>query len=373
MFDFLIISAALLGIGYAVLWLTVLKMPRFKRSVKLNGKTVIITGSNTGIGRATALDLAKRGARIILACRDKQRAESAANDIKKQSGNNEIVYMHLDLASLQSVRSFAENFLKTEPRLDILINNAGEISFFSTKDGLGMIFGVNHIGHFLLTVLLLDRLKACAPSRVVTVSSRGYEIGNIDFECINAHKDLGRGNSALSLLRLYTHSKLCNILFTHELAKRLEGTNVTCYSLHPGAIRTEIGRHANLLWKMVLTPIMALFFRDVESGVQTTLYCALQEGIEHLSGRYFSKCAVQKVRAKARDDATAKKLWEVSERLSGLACRLEMPLMITNRDPPHPTCPTSNVTITSKHLCSRNTNRSPFCLFINPSETDRRQ
>uniref|UniRef100_A0A4W4F321 Dehydrogenase/reductase (SDR family) member 13a, tandem duplicate 1 n=1 Tax=Electrophorus electricus TaxID=8005 RepID=A0A4W4F321_ELEEL len=309
MFDFLIISAALLGIGYAVLWLTVLKMPRFKRSVKLNGKTVIITGSNTGIGRATALDLAKRGARIILACRDKQRAEMGAG-----AG---IVYMHLDLASLQSVRSFAENFLKTEPRLDILINNAGEISFFS--DGLGMIFGVNHIGHFLLTVLLLDRLKACAPSRVVTVSSRGYEIGNIDFECINAHKDLGRGNSALSLLRLYTHSKLCNILFTHELAKRLEGTNVTCYSLHPGAIRTEIGRHANLLWKMVLTPIMALFFRDVESGVQTTLYCALQEGIEHLSGRYFSKCAVQKVRAKARDDATAKKLWEVSERLSGLA------------------------------------------------------
>uniref|UniRef100_A0A4W4F5V5 Dehydrogenase/reductase (SDR family) member 13a, tandem duplicate 1 n=1 Tax=Electrophorus electricus TaxID=8005 RepID=A0A4W4F5V5_ELEEL len=246
------------------------------------------------------------GARIILACRDKQRAESAANDIKKQSGNNEIVYMHLDLASLQSVRSFAENFLKTEPRLDILINNAGVVIDGKTKDGLGMIFGVNHIGHFLLTVLLLDRLKACAPSRVVTVSSRGYEIGNIDFECINAHKDLGRGNSALSLLRLYTHSKLCNILFTHELAKRLEGTNVTCYSLHPGL-------------SMVLTPIMALFFRDVESGVQTTLYCALQEGIEHLSGRYFSKCAVQKVRAKARDDATAKKLWEVSERLSGLA------------------------------------------------------
>ncbi|XP_066506890.1 dehydrogenase/reductase SDR family member 13 isoform X2 [Hoplias malabaricus] len=238
---------------------------------------------------------------------------------QQESGNNQVLYMHLDLASLQSVRSFVENFLKTESRLDILINNAGLATRGKTKDGFGIIFGVNHLGHFLLTVLLLERLKECAPSRVVTVSSDAHKFGKIDFDCINTHKKLGLGDSALALLGLYSDSKLCNVLFTHELAKRLEGTNVTCFSLHPGAIKTEIGRDANLWWKLVLFPITMLFFLDVDSGAQTSLYCALQEGIEHLSGRYFSKCATVDLSAKARDDATARKLWEVSERLCGLA------------------------------------------------------
>ncbi|XP_062869756.1 dehydrogenase/reductase SDR family member 13 [Trichomycterus rosablanca] len=318
MFTLLMTCAVLLCI-YIIVCLTVLNMPRCESSAKLHGKTVIITGANTGIGKATALELAKTGARVILACRDKQRAEAAVNDIRKESGNNEVVYMHLDLASLQSVRSFAETFLKTERRLDILINNAGLVTQGKTEEGFGMIFGVNHIGHFLLTMLLLDRLKECGPSRVVTVASRAYEIGNIDFDCINTHKDLRLGNSSIDLLRIYSHSKLCNVLFTHELAKRLEGTKVTCYSLHPGPIKTDIGRYASFWWKMIFVPITALFFVDVESGAQTTLHCAIQEGIEPLSGRYFSGCAVQKVYAKARDDATAKKLWEVSERLCGLA------------------------------------------------------
>ncbi|KAL7846486.1 hypothetical protein SRHO_G00214660 [Serrasalmus rhombeus] len=317
MFYLLAVCGALLGV-YALLRLTVFKMPRCKSSAKLHGKTVVVTGSNTGIGKATAMNLAKRGARVILACRDKQRAEAAVNDIKKESGNNEVLYMHLDLASLQSVRSFAENFLKAEPRLDILINNAGLVVRGKTEDGFGMIFGVNHLGHFLLTILLLDRLKECAPSRVVTVSSSAHVIGKVDFDCINTHKDLDLGDSAIRLLKIYSHSKVCNILFTHELAKKLEGTNVTCFSLHPGIIKTEIGRHSNLWWKIILAPFV-LFSSDVESGAQTVLHCALQEGIEPLSGRYFSKCAVADVSAVARDDATAKKLWEVSERLCGLA------------------------------------------------------
>ncbi|XP_072514840.1 dehydrogenase/reductase SDR family member 13 [Salminus brasiliensis] len=318
MFPLLVLCGALLG-AYLLLCLTVLRLPRCKSPVKLHGKTVVITGANTGIGKSTAMDLAKRGARVILACRDQQRAEAAVSDIKKESGNNEVLYMHLDLANLQSVRSFAENFLKAESRLDILINNAGLVMRGKTKDGFGMIFGVNHLGHFLLTVLLLERLKACSPSRVVTVSSGAHRVGKIDFDCINTHKDLGVGDSAVALFKLYSNSKLCNVLFTHELARRLENTNVTCYSLHPGAIKTEIGRHSNLWWKMALLPITTLFFLDVESGAQTTLHCALQEGIEHLSGRYFSKCAVEEASTKARDDATAKKLWEVSERLCGLA------------------------------------------------------
>ncbi|XP_016412112.1 retinol dehydrogenase 12-like [Sinocyclocheilus rhinocerous] len=227
--------------------------------------------------------------------------------------------MHLDLASLKSVRSFAENFLKKESRLEILINNAGLVIGGKTEDGFGRIFGVNHLGHFLLTILLLEMLKECGPSRVVTVSSMAHCRGKIGFDCINTHKDLGLGNSTLALIMLYSHSKLCNVLFTHELAKRLKGTNVTCYSLHPGAIKTDIGRHGNLWWRLFMAPILLLFFSDVESGAQTSLYCALQEGIEPLTGRYFSSCAVQNVSAKARDDAVAKKLWEVSERLVGLA------------------------------------------------------
>lgn len=318
MFTVLLICGGLVGF-YLLLCVTVLQLPKCKSTAKLHGKTVVVTGANTGIGRATALDLARRGARVILACRDESRAQTAVTHIQRETGNKEVMYMHLDLASLKSVRSFAENFLKNESRLDILINNAGLVIGGKTEDGFGRIFGVNHLGHFLLTILLLERLKECGPSRVVTVSSMAHWWGKIDFNCINTHKDLALGNSTLDLLKLYSNSKLCNILFTHELAKKLKGTNVTCYSLHPGAIKTDIGRHGNLWWRLLMAPILQLFFLDVDSGAQTSLHCALQEGLEPLSGRYFSSCAVKNVPAKARDDAAAKKLWEVSERLVGLA------------------------------------------------------
>ncbi|XP_051541518.1 dehydrogenase/reductase SDR family member 13 isoform X2 [Myxocyprinus asiaticus] len=318
MFTILLICGGLVGL-YLLLCVTVLKPSKCQSTAKLHGKTVIVTGANTGIGRATALDLAGRGARVILACRDENRAQAAVTHIQKETGNKDVLYMHLDLASLLSVRTFVENFLKRESRLDILINNAGLVLGGKTKDGFGKIFGVNHLGHFLLTVLLLERLKECGPSRVVTVSSMAHLWGKIDFNCINTHKDLGFGNSTMNLLKLYADSKLCNILFTYELAKRLKDTNVTCYSLHPGAIKTEIGRHSSIWWQLFMIPIFLLFFKDVDAGAQTSLYCALQEGLEPLSGSYFSSCAVQKVPAKARDDAAARKLWEVSERLCGLA------------------------------------------------------
>ncbi|KAJ8276608.1 hypothetical protein COCON_G00083600 [Conger conger] len=277
-----------------------------------------LSGANTGIGKTTALDLAKRGARVILACRNQQRAEAAVCDIKRESGNDEVVYMNLDLGSLQSVRSFTETFLKTEPRLDLLINNAGIFLQGRTEDGFGMIFGVNHLGHFLLTLLLLERLKESGSSRVVNVSSRAHLFGAIDFNFLSTHKDLGVGDTGFQTFLLYSHSKLCNVLFTHELAKRLQGTSVTCYSLHPGPVRTEIARYTSIWWRLFITPIYWLFFVDPVSGAQTTLHCALQEGIEPLSGGYFSDCAVVDLLPKAKDDAVARKLWEVSERLSGL-------------------------------------------------------
>ncbi|XP_054861633.1 dehydrogenase/reductase SDR family member 13-like isoform X3 [Amphiprion ocellaris] len=290
----LLLCGALAVGGIFLLRLTVFKLPRCKSAAKLHGKTAVVTGANTGIGKTTAMDLARRGAKVILACRDRRRAEAAVQEIIQETGNQQVIFMQLDLASLQSVRSFADNFLKSEPRLDLLINNAGLISDGKTEDGFGMIFGVNHLGSFLLTMLLLDRLKASGPSRVVNVASQAYESGKVDFNYLTTHKELGLGNSNMQLLAKYCHSKLCNVLFTYELAKRLQGSDVTCYSLHPAA--------------------------DADSGAQTSLHCALEPGIEHLSGHYFTQCApLTTIDPKARDDATSRKLWELSQTFCGLS------------------------------------------------------
>ncbi|KAI7800857.1 dehydrogenase/reductase SDR family member 13a.3 [Triplophysa rosa] len=312
-----VLAAAIFS--YILIYYSLFRGSRFKSSAKLKGKTAIVTGSNTGIGKATALDLARRGARVILACRNQEKAEAAVYDIRRESGNSEVLYMHLDLASLKSVRNFAETFLKSEPRLDLLINNAGLITCGKTEDGFGMAFGVNHLGHFLLTLLLLDRLKEAEHSRIVNVSALLHRLGSVDFNLLNTQKDLVTGQSSWHAFRAYCHSKLCNVLFTRELANCLEGTNVTCYCLHPGVIATEIGRYMGLWQRLLSFPISKLFFLDTEAGAQTTLYCALQEGLEPLSGRYFSSCGLQNVSALGRDDALARKLWEDSERLCGLS------------------------------------------------------
>uniref|UniRef100_A0A671N581 Dehydrogenase/reductase (SDR family) member 13a, duplicate 3 n=1 Tax=Sinocyclocheilus anshuiensis TaxID=1608454 RepID=A0A671N581_9TELE len=292
-----VLLSVLVGVlaAYILIYYSLFKGARFNSNVTLKGKTAIVTGSNTGIGKATALDLAKRGARVFLACRNKEKAEAAVYDIRKESGNPEVLYMHLDLASLKSVRNFAETFLKSEPRLDLLINSAGLIASGRTEDGFGMAFGVNYLEH----------------SRVINVADVLHRLGSVDFILLNTHKH-AEGCA-------YCHSKLCNVLFTRELANRLEGTSVTCYCLHPGAIATEIDRNMGVLQKLLLLPMSKLFFLDPEGGAQTTLYCALQEGLEPLSGWYFSSCALQNVSAHGRDDALAKKLWEVSERLCGLS------------------------------------------------------
>ncbi|KAK5869072.1 hypothetical protein PBY51_010032 [Eleginops maclovinus] len=318
MSTFLLVVGAVVGIAYLYRHIVVKGMQCTSKA-RLVGKTVIVTGSNTGIGKSTAIDLAKRGARVILACRSMQRGQAALEEVKRESGSNQVVFMPLDLGSLKSVRSFAENFLKSEPRLDILINNAGIFLQGRTEDGLGMMFGVNHIGHFLLTNLLLDRLKECGPSRVVNVSSVGHNFGKINFDCLNTQKALGTGTSVMEVFQYYCDSKLCNVLFTHELAKRLKGTKVTCYSLHPGAINSELARNTSSVMLMLMKPMTMFFWKNTVQGSQTTLHCALQDGIEPLNGRYFSNCTVRNLYAKAKDDAAAKKLWELSERLCGLA------------------------------------------------------
>ncbi|XP_007573480.1 PREDICTED: dehydrogenase/reductase SDR family member 13-like isoform X2 [Poecilia mexicana] len=304
---------------YVLVFYGLFKGTRCLSPAWLKGKTVVVTGSNTGIGKSTALELAKRGARVILACRNKEKAEAAVFDIRSESGNPQVVFMQLDLASLKSVRSFAETFLKTEPRLDILINNAGVLGPGCTEEGFDLAFGVNHLGHFLLTNLLLERLRLCGPSRVITVSALLHRIGSIDFQRLAPQTDAVPPQSAWSSLQAYCNSKLCNVLFTRELANRLEGTDVTCYTLHPGVIYTELCRNLSQWLQLLMMPLAKLFLLDPSGGCQTTLYCALQEGIEPLSGRYFSSCALQQVGANGRDDGLAKKLWEVSERLTGMA------------------------------------------------------
>ncbi|XP_061781897.1 dehydrogenase/reductase SDR family member 13-like [Nerophis lumbriciformis] len=297
----------------------VVKGKQCRSPARLHGKTVIVTGSNTGIGKMTAIDLARRGARVILACRSRQRGEDALEDVKKESGSSQVVFMQLDLGNLKSVRSFAETFLRDEARLDILINNAGVYLQGRTEDGVGMMFGVNHLGHFLLTNLLLERLQECQPSRVVNVSSLAHNFGKIDFDCLSKHKALGLGTSFAQVSQIYSDSKLCNVLFTHQLAKRLQGSQVTCYALHPGAINSDLARNTSSFLQILLKPVTVYFFKNTVQGSQTTLHCALQEGIEPLSGRYFSNCTVRDVYAKAKDDGAAKKLWEISEKMCALA------------------------------------------------------
>ncbi|KAM3594990.1 uncharacterized protein V6R79_016627 [Siganus canaliculatus] len=318
MFHLLLVAALLLG-GYVLLTTTLFRRSRCKGNAAMAGKTVIITGGNTGIGKATAMHLARKGARVILACRNQGKAEAAIADIQQETGSCDVLYMQLDLASLKSVRRFTEIFLKTESRLDLLINNAGLVADGRTEDGFGVQFGVNHLGHFLLTVLLLERLQEAGGGRVVTVSSMAHCWGQVDCEALAANRHLGTGRYSWQFFQAYCNSKLCNVLFTHELAKRLRGTAATCYSVHPGVVRTELSRHVSLWQKVFIEPVAQLLFLDPEAGAQTTLHCCLQEGIEPLSGRYFSCCAVQEVGVRARDDVVARKLWEVSEKLCGLS------------------------------------------------------
>ncbi|XP_028287303.1 retinol dehydrogenase 13-like [Parambassis ranga] len=283
---------------------------------RLDGKTILITGANTGIGKETALDLARRGARVILACRDMDRANTAAEDVRNQSGNGNVIVKKLDLASLQSVRELAHDVLASEERLDVLINNAGVMSCprWQTEDGFEMQFGVNHLGHFLLTNCLLDLLKKSSPSRIINVSSLAHEKGQIYFDDINQEKDYNPWKS-------YGQSKLANVLFTRELAKKLQGTGVTAYSLHPGVIRTELGRHlwpTIPLWKRVVYLPFMFFIKSATDGAQTTIYCAVEESLQNDSGLYYSDCAPKKAASQGLDDEAAKKLWDLSASMVGL-------------------------------------------------------
>uniref|UniRef100_V9L1T7 Cytosolic 5'-nucleotidase 1B n=1 Tax=Callorhinchus milii TaxID=7868 RepID=V9L1T7_CALMI len=314
------VSLALLGAGLLVARRLLRVGPgggrrRVTMAMPMRGKTVIVTGANSGIGKAAAGELARAGARVILACRDPRAAQEAVADIRRLTPAGELLPRRLDLSSLSSVTSFCQQVLQEETRLDVLINNAGifQCPYMKTEDGFEMQFGVNHLGHFLLTNLLLDLLKRSAPSRIVVVSSKLYKYGEINFDDLNSEKNYNKSFS-------YSRSKLANILFTHELDKRLVGTGVTVNVLHPGIVRTNLGRHINIpmlgmpLFKMVSWA----FFKTPLQGAETPLYLATAPEVEQVSGKYFGDCKEEELLPKAKDDAVAKKLWEVSERMVGL-------------------------------------------------------
>jgi retinol dehydrogenase-12 len=271
---------------------------------ELGGRTFLVTGANTGIGKATAEALAGRGASVYVASRSRDKGEAAVAAIKAATGSDSVFFLALDLADLESVRSCAEGFLAGGEPLHVLVNNAGVAGARGlTKQGFELMFGVNHLGHFLLTQLLLDRLVASAPARVVTVSSDShYSARGIDFEAVR------RPARGITGLGEYAVSKLCNVLFSQELARRTAGTGVHSYALHPGVVASDI-------WRRVPWPVRPLVTRRMltaDQGAQTSLYCATSASVAADSGLFYDKCALREASEVATPEL-GRALWERSE------------------------------------------------------------
>nr|XP_042897400.1 retinol dehydrogenase 12-like [Parasteatoda tepidariorum] len=279
----------------------------------MEGKVVIITGANSGIGFETALEMAARKAKVILACRNLELGQAAANEIIARSCNTDVYVRRIDLSSLDSVKEFAAEIHATEKRLDVLIHNAGttpKSGLHLTKDNLEEQFATNHFGPFLLNHLLLDLLKMSAPSRIIVVSSVTHWWANLDLDNMNCEKCVRHP------YWIYCSTKLANILFVRELSKRLEGTGVTANSLHPGGVRTKIARNAQWYIKYIIIPVIYFFLKDSKSGAQTSIYLATSEEVKNISGQYFVDCKPAWTSPKAKDDLKAKELWKKCEILT---------------------------------------------------------
>lgn len=282
----------------------------------MQGKTVLITGGNTGIGRATAVGLAKLGAAVTITSRDVRKGEAAAAEIRRESGSEAVDMLRLDLASLADVRRFAGEYLAEHPRLDVLINNAGLMlsDRSETVDGFETTFGVNHLGHFLLTNLLLDRLRASAPSRIVVLASNAHRgaMRGLDFDDLQSR----RGYSAMPV---YCRSKLANILFTVELAERLRGSGVTVNAVHPGVVRSGFAGDGDTkgLFSLLVKATRWLQISP-EKGALTSIHVASSPALAGVTGQYFANSRTVRPSRVAQDRSAALRLWEVSEELTGL-------------------------------------------------------
>lgn len=280
----------------------------------MKAKRVLITGGNAGIGKATAIDLAFKGAEVIITARSESKAQEAVKEIRQASGSDSVSYLLLDLSSQHDVRNAAQVFKAKYDRLDVLINNAG--CYFSNlqlnTDGLEMQFATNHLGHFLLTNLLMPELKAAEKARIINLSSIAHSsTRELDLTDINYQKQAYQG------WKSYSRSKFCNILFTRELASRLEGSGITVNAVHPGGVRTEIAEK-NANWYTKLGWILAKpFFITVEQGAATSIYLASSDKVANETGGYWVKCKRHHSNRPSQDPELAKALWMKSEELVG--------------------------------------------------------
>ncbi len=271
----------------------------------LAGRVALVTGANTGIGLVTARELAARGAEVMIACRSAERAQAARAEIARSVPGARIELLALDLSDFDSVRACAQGVLAGGKPLHLLINNAGIAGARGlTASGFELAFGINHMGHFLLTQLLLERIVQSAPARIVTVASRGhYRAGGIDWQAVRKRTATATG------LHEYNVSKLANVLFSAELSRRLSGSGVTTYALHPGVVASDV-------WRSVPWPARALiklFMLSNEQGARTSLYCATASEVAQQSGQYYDSCAPRRPSRLAQDEALAAELWARSE------------------------------------------------------------
>jgi NAD(P)-dependent dehydrogenase (short-subunit alcohol dehydrogenase family) len=272
----------------------------------------MITGANSGIGKEVALGLAQFGATTLLVCREQTKGEAARSEIIGKSGNKSVELMLADLSSLASVRKLADDFKKTHDRLNVLVNNAGLImgKRVMTVDNLETTFEVNYLSHFLLTMLLLDTLKASSPSRVVNVTSSASLSGHIEFDDLQEMK-------GYSAMKSYSQSKLAQVLFTYELARRLAGTGVTVNAVHPGVVRTSWGDEGGALG--IGIRLGRPFMISPKSGAETPIYLSSSAEVEGVTGKYFYKKRENQSSKESYDEDEAKRLWDVSLKLTGLA------------------------------------------------------
>lgn len=292
---------------------------------QLDGRTIIITGANAGIGFETAIEIAKRHASVILACRDRNRGLQAVEKIIRLSSNKNVRYKQLDLASLKSVREFCDNIKKEENSIYALINNAGIFwcPLHWTEDRFEANFGVNHLGHFLLNILLLPLLiKNKDGSRIITISSIMHVFGRIDFSDLNYQK------RSYNFVSAYSDSKLANVFFTQSLAEKLNNTNVKIVCADPGIVYSDIGRNSPFMssvwYKVILRPIVWLLFKNTSGGAQTTLYCLLSDEFKKENGIYFSECEQRYPWPSAQSRTVRDKLWKESLRLVNMTNDAEL-------------------------------------------------
>ena len=280
----------------------------------LRGKTVVVTGASDGVGKETAARLAEAGATMILVCRNPTKGRAVAERMRREADNEAISVLQADLSSFEEVRRVAGGIRERCDRLDVLVNNAGAIFMQRREsiDGIEMTWALNHLSYFLFTHELLDLLKASAPARIVNVASAAHHRGTINFDNLEGHSSYSGRNA-------YAQSKLANILFTSELARRIAGSGITANALHPGFVRTRFGSNNGLLIRLIIRAMMRTNGISIANGGKTSVYLATSPDVEGITGGYYDRCAPARSSPESLDESIARRLWQVSAERIGIA------------------------------------------------------